>query len=72
VQGDGVRVAHEIGFADEASAGFSGLFFREVRTPGCRFALIAGTGRVRHFKALPETRPFATSKVGLEALFLYT
>jgi hypothetical protein len=26
---------------------------------GCRFTLIAETGRVRHFRALPETRLFS-------------
>jgi hypothetical protein len=33
VHGDGVGIGHQIGFADEAYAGFPGLGFWQVRTP---------------------------------------
>ena len=38
----------------------------------CRFTLIAETDRVRHFRALPETRPFRGIQIGTGGPFLYT
>ena len=53
-----------------SAAGHKGGGFEAGGTGRCRFTLIAETDRVRHFRALPETRLFfGASKLGLEALF---